>query len=73
MYVVARPNVADRSGKRLIRRRHPMEGVRRLAWYHYTTTWFMRDEEGRWPCPACGATFNRLLEAIKHFVEKHPA
>jgi rubrerythrin len=72
MYAVARPNIADRSGKRLIRCRHPMEGVRRLAWYHYAATWFMADEDGRWPCPACGAVYDRLLDAAKHFVEKHP-
>jgi hypothetical protein len=71
MYVIARPNITDRS-KRLIRCRHPMEGVRRLAWYHYAATWFMADEDGRWPCPACGVVHDRLLDAIKHFVEKHP-
>jgi uncharacterized C2H2 Zn-finger protein len=71
MYVVTRPNIADRSKKRLIRCRHPLEGARRVAWHSYTKTWFV-DKEGRWPCPACGAVYDRLLDAVKHFVEEHP-
>jgi rubrerythrin len=72
MYVVARPNIVDRTGKRLLRCKHPLEGVRRVAWNSYTKTWFVADKEGRWPCPACGVVHDRLLDAIKHFVEKHP-
>jgi len=68
MFVVARPNIADRSGKRLIRCRHPMEGVKAVAWF--ARTWFVKD--GRWPCPACEAAFEGLLDAIRHFVERHP-
>jgi hypothetical protein len=73
MYVVARPNIADRAGRARIRCRHPLEDVRRVAWHSYTKTWFVADEDGRWPCPACGiARSNLLLDIIKHFVEKHP-
>jgi hypothetical protein len=73
MYIVARPNIADRTGKKLIRCRHPMEGgVRKVAWNSHAKTWFVADEDGRWPCPACGAAYDRLLDAVKHFVEKHP-
>ena len=72
LYASARPNIADRTGKRLIRCRHPFEGVRKVAWNSYTKTWFMADEDGRWPCPACGAVYDRLLDAVKHFVERHP-
>jgi hypothetical protein len=72
MYVIARPNIVDRTG-RLLRCRHPMEGVRKVAWNSYTKTWFTLNEEGKWQCPACGiARSNLLLDIIKHFVEKHP-
>jgi hypothetical protein len=72
MYVIARPNIVDRTGKRLLRCRHPMEGVRKVAWNSYTKTWFTLNEEGKWQCPACGIAHGKLLDIIKHFVEKHP-
>ena len=72
MYVIARPNIVDRTGKRLLRCRHPMEGVRKVAWNSYMKTWFTLNEEGKWQCPACGITRGKLLDVIKHFVEKHP-
>ena len=72
LYANARPNIADKTGKRLIRCRHPFEGVRKVAWNSYTKTWFTLNEEGEWQCPACGIAHGRLLDIIKHFIEKHP-
>jgi uncharacterized C2H2 Zn-finger protein len=72
LYANARPNIADRTGKRLIRCRHPFEGVRKVAWNSYMKTWFTLNEEGKWQCPACGITRGKLLDVIKHFVERHP-
>jgi hypothetical protein len=72
LYANARPNIVDRTGKRLLRCRHPMEGVRKVAWNSCTKTWFTLNEEGEWQCPACGIAHGRLLDIIKHFVEKHP-
>lgn len=71
-YLKARPNVMGLSRKVRVRCSHPLEASRRVAWHHYTATWYVEGEDGRWPCPACGAVFDRILEAVKHFVEKHP-
>jgi len=71
-YLKARPNVMGLSRKVRVRCRHPLEASRRVAWHHYTATWYVEGEDGMWPCPACGAVFDRILEAVKHFVEKHP-
>jgi len=49
-----------------------MEGVRKVAWNSYTKTWFTLNEEGKWQCPACRERSHRLLDIIRHFVEKHP-
>jgi len=68
----SRPNILSISGKKRITCKHPMEGSRKVAWNHNISTWFIESEDGRWPCPACGYTTSRLLETIKHFVEKHP-
>jgi uncharacterized C2H2 Zn-finger protein len=71
-YLKMRPNIMGLSRKSRVRCRHPLENTRTVAWHHYTATWYVMDENGRWPCPACGMVFDRLLEAVKHFTEKHP-
>jgi len=71
-YLKVRPNTAGLTGKTRVRCRHPLEASRKVAWHHYTATWYVEDENSRWPCPACGAVFDRILEAVKHFSEKHP-
>ena len=71
-YLKTRPNIMGLSKKARVRCRHPMEDTRTVAWHHYTATWYIMDEDGRWPCPACGAVFDRILEAVKHFTEEHP-
>jgi uncharacterized C2H2 Zn-finger protein len=71
-YLKMRPNIMGLSRKSRVRCRHPLENSRTVAWHHYTATWYVMDENGRWPCPACGTVFDRLLEAVKHFIEKHP-
>ena len=71
-YLKARPNMTGLTRKARVRCRHPLEASRKVAWHHYTATWYVGDEKGRWPCPACGAVFDRILEAVKHFTEKHP-
>ena len=71
-YLRARPNIMGASRKARIVCRHPLEGLRAIAWNNYLSTWFVRGESGRWPCPRCGALFSRLLDVTKHFIEKHP-
>jgi hypothetical protein len=71
-YLKMRPNIMGLSRKSRVRCRHPLENSRTVAWHHYTATWYMMDENGRWPCPACGMVFDRLLKTVKHFTEKHP-
>jgi uncharacterized C2H2 Zn-finger protein len=71
-YLKMRPNIMGLSKKSRVRCRHPLENSRTVAWHHYTATWYMMDENGRWPCPACGMVFDRLLKTVKHFTEKHP-
>jgi len=71
-YMNARPNIMGLSRKSRVRCRHPLENSRTIAWQHYTATWYVASEDGRWPCPACGKVFERLLDAVKHFSEKHP-
>ena|GEM_PF-1150702 len=71
-YLKMRPNIMGLSRKSRVRCRHPLENSRTVAWHHYTATWYVMDENGRWPCPACSIVFDRLLEAVKHFTEKHP-
>jgi len=71
-YLKARPNIMGASRKARIVCRHPLEGLRAVAWNNHLSTWFVRDESGKWPCPRCGALFSRLLDVTKHFIEKHP-
>jgi len=71
-YMNARPNIMGLSRKSRVRCRHPLENSRAIAWQHYTATWYVASEDGGWPCPACGTVFERLLDAVKHFSEKHP-
>jgi hypothetical protein len=69
-YLKARPNIMGLSKKSRIRCRHPLEGQRMVAWHHATSTWYVKGED-EWPCPLCRASFDRLLDVVKHFVERH--
>jgi len=71
-YLKARPNVSGLTRKARVRCKHPLEDSKAVAWHHFTSTWYVRSENGKWPCPSCGTVFDRLLETIKHFTEKHP-
>ena len=69
-YLKARPNVSGLTRKARVRCKHPLEDSRAVAWHHFTSTWYVRGEDG-WPCPSCHVNFNRLLDVIKHFIERH--
>jgi len=70
-YLKARPNVSGLTRKARVRCKHPLEDSRAVAWHHFTSTWYVRGEDGTWPCPSCHANFDRLLDVIKHFIERH--
>lgn len=77
-YLKARPSITRRdpltNQVATIRVKHSLELLEkapRIAWVNELTTWFIEDD-GKWPCPACGEKFDRLADAIKHFTEKHP-
>jgi len=77
-YLKARPSITRRdpltNKVATIRVKHSLELLEKppkIAWVNELTTWFI-EENGKWPCPACGEKFDRLAEAIKHFAEKHP-
>jgi rubrerythrin len=70
-YLKARPNVSGLTRKARVRCKHPLEGQKMVAWHHATSTWYVRGEDGTWPCPLCHASFDRLLDVVKHFMERH--
>ncbi len=77
-YLKARPSITRRdlltNQVATIRVKHSLELLEKppkIAWVNELTTWFI-EEDGKWPCPACGEEFDRLANAIKHFTEKHP-
>lgn len=76
-FLKARPIVSsifkDKLGRdKGVKAKHPLEELDEdVAWVSFTNTWFTKDGE-QWICPTCGYSSNKLLETVKHFVDKHP-